>query len=75
MAPLEVCFKTAVKEEMAQLGASGRCNAATVLSATNEGHISHWIGQPEKKHIDFSDFCLTSRHINKHIVFVLCMII
>ena len=49
MAPLEVCFKTAVKEEMAQLGASGRCNAATVLSATNEGHISHWIGQPEKK--------------------------
>jgi len=28
MAPLEVCFKTAVKEEMAQLGAAGRCNGA-----------------------------------------------
>ena len=36
MAPLEVGFKTAVKEEMAQLGASGRCRFSAVIR-----YISH----------------------------------
>lgn len=52
MAPLEVCFKTAVKEEMAQLGAAGRCNGATVLSATIGPYLSlDWTTRKNKKEL------------------------